>query len=169
MSADADRWYCLSRDGMATLCADEADAWHTAAQCDTQWRASSPHRAVRLVPADALAALVAENTAIRMLMNCYNVGGWTDALAPMQRALKAEAERDAAAAGMEAALRLEAAARRERDDLVAMCGWFERLPDGRADSQEEARFKAGQRYAAQRIRGATVDAALQPTAQEQKP
>lgn len=33
-----------------------------------------------------------ERDAIRELMNCYNLGGWTDALKPMQRALKAEAE-----------------------------------------------------------------------------
>jgi hypothetical protein len=37
----------------------------------------------------------AERDAIRELMNCYNLGGWTDALGPMKRALKAEAERDA--------------------------------------------------------------------------
>lgn len=36
--------------------------------------------------------LTAENEAIRELMNCYNLGGWTDALEPMKRALKAEAE-----------------------------------------------------------------------------
>lgn len=33
-----------------------------------------------------------ENAAIRELMNCYNVGGWTDSIEPMKRALKAEAE-----------------------------------------------------------------------------
>lgn len=36
--------------------------------------------------------LKAENVAIRHLMDCYNVGGWTDAISPMERALKAEAE-----------------------------------------------------------------------------
>lgn len=30
--------------------------------------------------------------AVRALMNCYNVGGWTDAVAPMKRALAAEAK-----------------------------------------------------------------------------
>lgn len=34
----------------------------------------------------------AERDAVRELMNVYNLGGWTDALGPMQRALKAEAE-----------------------------------------------------------------------------
>lgn len=37
-----------------------------------------------------------ERDALRELMNVYNIGGWTDALVPVQRALKAEAERDAA-------------------------------------------------------------------------
>src|SRR6187399_3421023 len=32
-----------------------------------------------------------ERDAIRELMNVYNLGGWTDALGPMQRALEAEA------------------------------------------------------------------------------
>ena len=33
-----------------------------------------------------------EIAAIRELMNCYNVGGWTDSVEPMKRALKAEDE-----------------------------------------------------------------------------
>lgn len=40
----------------------------------------------------ALAELQVENAAIRELMAVYNLGGWTDALGPMQRALKAEAK-----------------------------------------------------------------------------
>lgn len=36
-------------------------------------------------------AAIAERDALRELLNVYNIGGWTDALAPMQRALKAEA------------------------------------------------------------------------------
>jgi hypothetical protein len=42
--------------------------------------------------ADRIEALEAELAATRELMNVYNLGGWTDALGPMQRALKAEAE-----------------------------------------------------------------------------
>lgn len=38
----------------------------------------------------------ADSAAVRELMNAYNLGGWTDAIGPMKRALKAEAERDAA-------------------------------------------------------------------------
>ena len=36
--------------------------------------------------------LRAENEAIRTLMNTYNLGGWTYAVEPMKRALRAEAE-----------------------------------------------------------------------------
>ena len=36
--------------------------------------------------------LKSENSAIRTLMGCYNIGGWTDAIKPMKRAEKAEAE-----------------------------------------------------------------------------
>lgn len=39
-----------------------------------------------------IAALKAELAAVRELMNRYNLGGWTDAVEPMKRALKAEAE-----------------------------------------------------------------------------
>jgi hypothetical protein len=48
--------------------------------------------------ADRIEALEAELAATRELMNVYNLGGWNDALAPMQRALKAEAELERAKA-----------------------------------------------------------------------
>jgi len=55
------------------------------APCDNclQWQRQRAERA----EADA--------AAVRELMNAYNLGGWTDAVAPMKRALAAEAERDA--------------------------------------------------------------------------
>jgi hypothetical protein len=37
-------------------------------------------------------AAEADAAAVRALMNCYNLGGWTDALEPMKRALAAEAQ-----------------------------------------------------------------------------
>ncbi len=43
-----------------------------------------------------LAAANAELAAVRELMNVYNLGGWTDAIGPMQRALAAEAKLSAA-------------------------------------------------------------------------
>ena len=43
-------------------------------------------------------------------------------------------------------------AREVARQVFALCEWFEDLPDGEQDSQEEARFKAGQRFSAKRIR-----------------
>ena len=55
------RWYCLSREGMATLCVDEEDAQANARHCDLAWPKGAPHRAVQLVDSahvtDMLAAL----------------------------------------------------------------------------------------------------------------
>ena len=48
------RWYCVNNMGMATLCADQADAENVASDCDTEWPRQSPHRAVQLVEASAL-------------------------------------------------------------------------------------------------------------------
>lgn len=50
-------WYCLSRDGLATLCKDAADAKETAGQCDKSWPAGGPYRAVLLVDAVEIAWL----------------------------------------------------------------------------------------------------------------
>lgn len=41
---------------------------------------------------ERVTTLEAEVLALRTLLTSYNVGGWTDALAPMQRALEAEAQ-----------------------------------------------------------------------------
>jgi len=43
------RWYCLSREGLAQLCADKADAIKTAKNSDIVWPRGAPHRAVQLV------------------------------------------------------------------------------------------------------------------------
>ena len=56
----AARWYVLTNDGMATLCADEADAKAVAADADVSYPHMAPHRAVQLVPASELAAAVAK-------------------------------------------------------------------------------------------------------------
>ena len=48
------RWYCVNNMGMATLCADQADAEMTASDCNIQWPRQSPHRAVQLVEASTL-------------------------------------------------------------------------------------------------------------------
>ena len=54
MTKQEPRWYCLNNMGMATLCADQADAEMTASDCDTEWPRQSPHRAVQLVEASTL-------------------------------------------------------------------------------------------------------------------
>lgn len=48
------RWYCVNNMGMATLCADQADAENVASDCDTEWPRQAPHRAMQLVEASAL-------------------------------------------------------------------------------------------------------------------
>ena len=48
------RWYCVNNMGMATLCADQADAEMTAKDCNIQWPRQAPHRAVQLVEVSAL-------------------------------------------------------------------------------------------------------------------
>lgn len=53
------RWYCVSLEGLATLCKDEADAHETVGQCDKSWPLGGPHRAVRLVDAAAVDAALA--------------------------------------------------------------------------------------------------------------
>ena len=50
------RWYMVTRDGMATLCTDRADAEKEAADAQRFWPHMGPHRAVRLVEASFDAA-----------------------------------------------------------------------------------------------------------------
>ena len=54
------RWYSVNNIGMATLCADKADAEDVARTCDIDFPRQSPHRAVQLVE---LSALEKERTA----------------------------------------------------------------------------------------------------------
>ena len=48
------RWYCVDNMGMATLCADKADAEDVASTCDIDFPRQSPHRAVQLVEVSEL-------------------------------------------------------------------------------------------------------------------
>ena len=62
------RWYSVNNIGMATLCADKADAEDVASTCDIDFPLQSPHRAVQLVELSALelvelSALEKERTA----------------------------------------------------------------------------------------------------------
>ena len=45
------RWYVLNKDGMATLCADPADAEQSVKEAQTLWPHMGPHRVVQLVEA----------------------------------------------------------------------------------------------------------------------
>lgn len=44
-------WYMVNKDGMCTLCADQADAEQEAKNAQDVWPHMGPHRAVRLVEA----------------------------------------------------------------------------------------------------------------------
>jgi hypothetical protein len=68
----------------------------------------------------AAPGLLAERDALRELMNVYNLGGWTDAVAPMERALAAEAERDAFIAERGSVLTIATELREENETLRAL-------------------------------------------------
>ena len=53
-AATEPRWYSVNNMGMATLCADQADAEDVARTCDMEWPRQGPHRAVQLVEASTL-------------------------------------------------------------------------------------------------------------------
>ena len=46
-------WYCVSRDGLVTQCADQRDAEITAKSGNRDWPNSAPYRAVRLCEFEA--------------------------------------------------------------------------------------------------------------------
>lgn len=46
-------WYCVSRDGLATQCADQRDAELTAKSANRDWPNSAPYRAVQLCEFEA--------------------------------------------------------------------------------------------------------------------
>ena len=54
----APRWYCLSADGMATLCNNEEDAKEVAAESWVLYPQNTPYRAAQMVDASVVAAAV---------------------------------------------------------------------------------------------------------------
>ena len=54
MTKQEPRWYSVNNMGMATLCADQADAEDVAKTCDIDFPRQAPHRAVQLVEVSAL-------------------------------------------------------------------------------------------------------------------
>jgi hypothetical protein len=53
------RWYCVSKDGLATLCTGEDDAIETAEQSDIRFPQQSPHTAARLIDSEQIDILAA--------------------------------------------------------------------------------------------------------------
>ena len=67
------RWYCVNNMGMATLCADQADAEMTANDCNIQWPRQGPHRAVQLVEASALDTERAARQEAQAMAECLDM------------------------------------------------------------------------------------------------
>ena len=69
------RWYMVNRDGMATLCVDQADAEKEAANANLNWpKRLGPHRAVQLAPAGGIAALKGQRAVLcSLLRECLPV------------------------------------------------------------------------------------------------
>ena len=118
----------------------ELDALIDQSQCITYYTSSD--EAERLIKklAVALAALReqvaakdADIAAIRELMNVYNLGGWTDAIAPMKRALAAEADNAALREQVEA-FRREQIARSKIDPVTRLHNLCDHLADQRRES-----------------------------------
>ena len=59
------RWYCLSREGMATLCTDEEDAKEVAAESWVAWPQNGPYRVAQMVDADTAESLRTALTELR--------------------------------------------------------------------------------------------------------
>ncbi len=83
------RWYCVSREGLATLCKDEADAHDTATSADADWPTCKPHRAVQLVDVAeverlrATLAAIAKHSTSTLRTNSKDRGDWAEDVAFM--------------------------------------------------------------------------------------
>lgn len=71
------QWYCISADGLATLCADEDDAKQNAKVADMEWPRNAPHRAVQLVCSTELQKVIAQRdellVALKGVLSVANV------------------------------------------------------------------------------------------------
>jgi hypothetical protein len=47
-----EHWYCLDKQGLATLCANKEDAELTVKECDLSWPKNAPHRVGRVFDAN---------------------------------------------------------------------------------------------------------------------
>jgi hypothetical protein len=89
----ATRWYCVSREGMATLCYDEADAKSEVQKQQDEYPRSGPYIAQRLVDATEIDRL---RETLKLQQASYEREIVLDVAAERQRA--ADIVRNAAAA-----------------------------------------------------------------------
>ena len=70
--AENGNWYVVNRDGMVTLCADQADAEQEAKDAQEVWPHMGPHRAVQLAPAGDRAKLRGQRPSRSPVTNLHN-------------------------------------------------------------------------------------------------
>ena len=68
------RWYMVNKDGMVTLCADQADAEQVAKDAQEVWPHMGPHRAVQLSES-AGAWFTAADMAKKLIARTQSSGG----------------------------------------------------------------------------------------------
>jgi hypothetical protein len=97
------RWYCIGKNGMATLCVDENDAKQSAKLAEQSWPRNAPYRAAQLcdytptaaqpcVPPDLLAALKDATQALVFLKSIGVQSSTIDAQIRKSRAAISKAE-----------------------------------------------------------------------------
>lgn len=70
MNVTVAKWYCLSKDGVAVLCANEEDALSTAAYSDRDYPNSAPHAAAQLTMLARVVELEAEVLRLQAQLDC---------------------------------------------------------------------------------------------------
>lgn len=111
------RWYMVNKDGMATLCADQADAEKEAADAQAAWPHLGPHRAVQLEAAPLMGAAGDAGTVASCDYKSM-FGAAVSTIATISEALGIDEEEAACANGAE--LILEAIQRKNEALLAAL-------------------------------------------------
>lgn len=81
-------WYCVSREGLAQLCADEEDAHRNARANDRDWPGQGPHKALRLGPVQKPLAGPEIAAVVGAAMNQRTGSDEADLLLPLIRAVE---------------------------------------------------------------------------------